>query len=78
MEILLQFVNFFVTANTGGLLGLFLGFSFLSAVEAIYFITIRLWCSINQRNQNVAKSQKSLLVTNSNHVSIVNPYPFAQ
>lgn len=32
------------TANSGGLLGLFLGFSFLSAVEIGYHLTIRLWC----------------------------------
>lgn len=30
-------------ANIGGLLGLFLGFSFLSLIEIIYFATIRLW-----------------------------------
>jgi hypothetical protein len=30
-------------ANTGGLMGLCLGFSGLSAVEVIYFCTIRLW-----------------------------------
>ncbi|PSN38574.1 Pickpocket protein 28 [Blattella germanica] len=30
-------------ANTGGLLGLFLGFSFLSIVELVYFICIACW-----------------------------------
>ncbi|GLV58198.1 ripped pocket [Carabus blaptoides fortunei] len=31
-------------SNSGGLLGLFLGFSFLSAVEFGYHLTLRLWC----------------------------------
>lgn len=35
-----------VPADTGGLLGLFMGFSFLSAVEGLYFLTLRLWCSL--------------------------------
>ncbi|XP_050440957.1 pickpocket protein 28-like isoform X2 [Adelges cooleyi] len=38
-------------SNTGGLLGLFMGFSFLSAVEIIYFITLRLWCSISKKKK---------------------------
>ncbi|XP_073961897.1 pickpocket protein 28-like isoform X2 [Choristoneura fumiferana] len=33
-------------ANCGGLLGLFMGFSFLSVVEIIYFLTLRLWCAL--------------------------------
>ncbi|XP_054276689.1 pickpocket protein 28-like [Macrosteles quadrilineatus] len=36
-------------SNTGGLLGLFIGFSFLSATEAIYFLTLRIWCSKKRR-----------------------------
>ncbi|XP_049809299.1 pickpocket protein 28-like [Schistocerca nitens] len=31
-------------SNTGGLLGLFMGFSFMSVAEAVYFLTLRLWC----------------------------------
>ncbi|XP_037296672.1 pickpocket protein 28-like [Manduca sexta] len=31
-------------ANCGGLLGLFLGFSFLSLAEIFYYMTLRLWC----------------------------------
>jgi uncharacterized membrane protein len=67
-----------VTANTGGLLGLFLGFSFLSAVEAIYFISMRLWCNVIQRHSHAANQQNSLLLNNCTHVSVVTPYPFAQ
>ncbi|KAG5868207.1 hypothetical protein JTB14_028319 [Gonioctena quinquepunctata] len=32
-------------ANFGGLLGLFTGFSVLSLMEAIYFLTVRLCCN---------------------------------
>lgn len=52
------------TANTGGLLGLFLGFSFLSAVEIGYHLTIRIWCVYRKKRKNV-----------SNNVVI---YPFAK
>ncbi|XP_043526705.1 pickpocket protein 28-like [Frieseomelitta varia] len=33
-------------SSTGGLLGLFMGFSFLSLVEIVYFVTLRLWCRV--------------------------------
>lgn len=36
---------FYITANAGGLLGLCMGFSFLSIVEILYFATLRLICS---------------------------------
>ncbi|KAL3273907.1 hypothetical protein HHI36_015334 [Cryptolaemus montrouzieri] len=35
-------------ANCGGLLGLFTGFSFLSIVEIIYFLSLRLICNIKK------------------------------
>ncbi|XP_075972067.1 pickpocket protein 28-like [Anticarsia gemmatalis] len=35
-------------ANIGGLLGLFLGFSFLSLVELFYFATLRLCCTLKK------------------------------
>lgn len=35
-------------ANFGGLLGLFTGFSLLSLVEIIYFLTIRIFCNMRQ------------------------------
>ncbi|KAJ9583986.1 hypothetical protein L9F63_021678, partial [Diploptera punctata] len=62
-------------SNTGGLLGLFLGFSFLSVVEAFYFISLRLWCSlIKKRNPQ----KPSILLTNANNINTVTPYPFTQ
>ncbi|XP_068913457.1 pickpocket protein 28-like [Tenebrio molitor] len=33
-------------ANFGGLLGLFTGFSILSLMEIIYFLTLRIWCNV--------------------------------
>lgn len=33
-------------ANCGGILGLFTGFSFLSIVEIIYFLSLRLICNV--------------------------------
>ncbi|XP_025415309.1 pickpocket protein 28 [Sipha flava] len=38
-------------SNTGGLLGLFMGFSFLSAIEVIYFISLRLWCAMSKKKK---------------------------
>lgn len=35
-------------ANCGGLLGLFMGFSFLSLLEIIYFLTVRLWFNLKK------------------------------
>ncbi|KAF7267710.1 hypothetical protein GWI33_019099 [Rhynchophorus ferrugineus] len=34
-------------ANVGGLLGLFIGFSILSMIELIYFLSLRIICNIN-------------------------------
>ncbi|KAF2890512.1 hypothetical protein ILUMI_15661 [Ignelater luminosus] len=38
------YVDFF--SNTGGLMGLFIGFSVTSLIETIYFLTLRLGCNI--------------------------------
>ncbi|XP_035702813.1 pickpocket protein 28-like [Folsomia candida] len=49
-------------ANTGGLMGLCLGFSGLSLVEVIYFYTLRAWfrskAKIRLRSQSPSKSNK--------------------
>ncbi|CAH2092889.1 unnamed protein product [Euphydryas editha] len=39
-------------ANCGGLLGLFLGFSILSVVEILYFLTLRICCLLWRCRQN--------------------------
>lgn len=36
-------------AYCGGVLGLCLGFSFLSIVEIVYYITLRLWFNLRQQ-----------------------------
>lgn len=43
-QIFVTLINLFLKANTGGLLGLFMGFSVVSSVEILYFISIRLYC----------------------------------
>ncbi|KAJ8727774.1 hypothetical protein PYW07_001893 [Mythimna separata] len=44
-------------ANCGGLLGLFLGFSFLSLVEVFYFLSLRLCCTL-KKDLEEEKAQK--------------------
>ncbi|XP_034937695.1 pickpocket protein 28-like [Chelonus insularis] len=53
---LFGFIEFL--SSVGGLLGLFMGFSFLSVVEVVYFMTLRIWCRIswNERPQNTSNS----------------------
>ncbi|KAK5641672.1 hypothetical protein RI129_010219 [Pyrocoelia pectoralis] len=43
-------VDFF--SNVGGLLGLFIGFSVISAVEIIHFCTVRILCNIRKYGKN--------------------------
>ncbi|KAF2892978.1 hypothetical protein ILUMI_13195 [Ignelater luminosus] len=44
-------------ASCGGLLGLFIGFSFISIVEILYYISLRLFCNfLNGRRRNVKES----------------------
>ncbi|VVC92109.1 pickpocket protein 28 isoform X2 [Leptidea sinapis] len=38
-------------ANCGGLLGLFMGFSILSVVEILYFLTLRVWCLLARKRR---------------------------
>ncbi|CAL1673516.1 unnamed protein product [Lasius platythorax] len=45
-------------SSTGGLLGLFLGFSFLSFMEIMYFATMRLWYRLHNRRE----SQRSIML----------------
>ncbi|XP_063626292.1 pickpocket protein 28-like [Cydia splendana] len=41
-------------ANCGGIMGLFMGFSFLSLVEIVYYFTIRLWRRVKESSATVA------------------------
>lgn len=43
----------FSSANIGGLLGLFMGFSIFSIIEVLYFLSIRPWCSyVKEKKKN--------------------------
>lgn len=49
-------------ANTGGLLGLFMGFSVISIIELIYFMTFRPYCAqkrYDNENHHHTKTQNS-------------------
>lgn len=48
-------------ANCGGLLGLFTGFSFLSTIEIIYFLTLRLFCNIKKFGRHFWSGSPELL-----------------
>lgn len=45
-------------ANCGGLLGVFLGCSFLSLFEIFYFLTLRLWCNIKMHGRKMWSTSK--------------------
>jgi len=54
LHILISFVNLIrYLASTGGLLGLCLGVSVLSAIEAIYYCTLRLFWKLRYRERTV-------------------------
>ncbi|KOB76548.1 Gonad-specific amiloride-sensitive sodium channel 1 [Operophtera brumata] len=44
-------------ANIGGLLGVFLGFSFLSFIEILYFITLRVGCTLKRDLKDEKKTR---------------------
>ncbi|XP_034254856.1 pickpocket protein 28-like [Thrips palmi] len=69
-------------SNTGGILGLFLGFSFLSVVEMAYFISLRVYCSWT-RNQKHLKTKDKLrrkvkLDDDEKPVAIIETIPYLQ
>ncbi|KAG8035520.1 hypothetical protein G9C98_006966 [Cotesia typhae] len=66
-------VQYYMPTNTGGLLGLFMGFSFLSVVEIFYFITLRLWCRIQWNERSKCTDHRK---TSDIQPKIV--YPFSQ
>ncbi|XP_063918419.1 uncharacterized protein LOC135133829 [Zophobas morio] len=58
----------------GGLLGLFIGFSFVSAVELVYFFTIRLLLDIKHKNEAAQTKKATHLVNVKPHQEeILNP-----
>ncbi|XP_076678005.1 pickpocket protein 28 [Andrena cerasifolii] len=61
-------------SSTGGLLGLFMGFSFLSLVEIIYFLILRMWCRL-YKNRHVPHNVLQVHPLNTSRDVI---YPFIQ
>lgn len=53
------YVDFF--SNTGGLLGLFIGFSVTSAIEILYFLTLRIICNTKKYGKRVWSGDSELL-----------------
>lgn len=47
-------------ANSGGLLGLFMGISLLSIVEILYHFTLRLCCNLRKRKANNSATKINL------------------
>ncbi|KAL1497372.1 hypothetical protein ABEB36_008353 [Hypothenemus hampei] len=64
------FDNFDFLANVGGLLGLFIGFSLLSMVELIYFLTLRIICNVKLYKNWYGKPE-----INKNPHSVLNKAP---
>nr|XP_023023900.1 pickpocket protein 28-like [Leptinotarsa decemlineata] len=48
-------------ANCGGILGLFTGFSVLSIIEIIYFLSLRLMCNVNRHGRRYWSGSAKLL-----------------
>lgn len=68
---LFGFIEFL--SSTGGLLSLFMGFSFLSFMEILYFATMRLWCRLHgHRDLRRSPLQRHPLDDNKKVI-----YPFA-
>ncbi|KAF6201828.1 hypothetical protein GE061_004223 [Apolygus lucorum] len=76
-------------SNTGGLLGLFMGFSFLSGVEIIYFLAVRFFhyvFKLKRRKPLILDPARPPLdirtldinFLNENNLVFKNPYPYAQ
>ncbi|XP_059487052.1 pickpocket protein 28-like [Neocloeon triangulifer] len=57
MDEIFGFADFL--GSTGGLLGLFLGFSILSVVEVLYFLTLRLMCSWRRYHPGVSPTSSA-------------------
>ncbi|KAJ6633806.1 Pickpocket protein 28, partial [Pseudolycoriella hygida] len=61
-EELIGFTEFL--SNTGGLLGLFMGFSVVSIIEIIYFISLRPYCTSRRERDQLEKNMKLVEPTN--------------
>ncbi|KAK4879623.1 hypothetical protein RN001_007769 [Aquatica leii] len=63
-------------SNTGGLLGLFLGFSALSVIELFYYVSLKAFCkAIRFRKKNKQSVKKKPVIKNN---AVKSTYPFAR
>ena len=56
--------------NCGGLMGLFMGVSFLSVIELIYYFTLRLACNLGCRRKHPKTSPSTIVVDEATEVNI--------
>lgn len=59
-------------ANIGGILGFFLGFSFVTLIEIIYFLTLRLWINIKRYGRYYWSASDDLLENDE----FIHPYKY--
>lgn len=67
------------TANTGGLLGLFMGFSVVSIVEIVYFLSVRPYCASLRTNSNAVEKKittKATAAEMQKNAAFENVYPY--
>lgn len=60
-------------ANCGGLLGLFMGVSVLSLIEAIYYFTLHLFCTYHLERQRQLEESASAAEKNYPDILIATP-----
>ncbi|KAK5646217.1 hypothetical protein RI129_004681 [Pyrocoelia pectoralis] len=65
-------------SNTGGLLGLFLGFGALSVVEVIYYLSLRVCCTAIRTHKKNKRKIKKKAIENNNNNNSKQIYPFAR
>lgn len=59
-KLIRSLLNVWFSASTGGLLGLFMGFSVVSLIEIIYFLSLRPYCAHRRytRHEKIMESTK--------------------
>ncbi|XP_023169258.1 pickpocket protein 28 [Drosophila hydei] len=69
-------------SNTGGLLGLFMGFSIFSVIEIVYYVTMRPFCASRTLHERRRRRQAELLwltpVHQRRRINVQRPPPYSQ
>lgn len=58
-------------SNTGGLLGLFMGFSVISLIEIIYFLSLRPYCAQKRSQREQENSDGNIKLSNRSNINLV-------